>query len=57
MADTPFRYKPLNVDNQTYVDIVKSALKKKNIIEDNPEQDKKTIVSTPLTLTDGFAIA
>ena len=49
MADTPFRYKPLNVDNQTYVDIVKSALKKKNIIEDNPEQDKKTIVATPLT--------
>lgn len=49
MADTPFRYKPLNVDNQTYVDIVTSALKKKNIIEDNPEQDKKTIVTTPLS--------
>ena len=45
----PFDYKPLNVDNQTYVDILKSSLKKKNIISSNPEADKKTVVTTPLS--------
>ena len=45
----PFDYKPLNVDNQTYVDILTSSLKKKNIIGSNPEADKKNVVTTPLS--------
>ena len=46
--DKPFRYRPINVDDQSYIEIVKSSLQKKNILEDNEEYDKKA-VSTPLT--------
>ena len=46
--DKPFRYRPVNVDSQSYIDIVKSSLQKKNIIEDNEEYDKEA-VATSLT--------
>ena len=46
--DKPFRYRPINVDDQSYIEIVKSSLQKKNILEDNEEYDKEA-VATSLT--------